>query len=85
MKGNDLMRIFLKQAKNVGTVSYPCAGFYNNVDDALAKEWIDAGIAQEATEHNELVEPPAPPVAPSAPAVEPEAAHVESVPEHETT
>jgi hypothetical protein len=61
------MRIFLKEAKQVGPVSYPAAGFYNAPDE-LAAEWIAAGLALPATDANEIIEQPVPePVADEQP------------------
>ena len=53
------MRIFLKDAKQVGDVSYPSAGFYN-VGDELGGEWLLAGLAMRATDANEIIEEPMP-------------------------
>jgi hypothetical protein len=62
----DIMRIYLKQAQQVGEVSYPMAGFYNNVPDELARQWFGAGLAVPAMDDNEIVNP----FAPSASVVE---------------
>ena len=63
------MRIYLKTAQQVGDISYPSAGFYNNVPDELAREWLASGAALPASEKNEIVNPFAT-VAPSALEVE---------------
>lgn len=54
------MRIFLKEAKQVGPVSYPTSGFYE-VTDEQGNEWLAAGLALPSTAGNVVIEPPAPP------------------------
>lgn len=48
------MRIYLTQAMQVGTVSYPSAGFYN-VSDDLGAEWISKKLAFNSTDDNKVL------------------------------